>query len=256
MTIITVTVGFTERTNSSTRTHRGTGKEICEEMHIKEIDLNTVEIEVEQCDYYCNCRNSNTNTNTGSLATIEKLVDYNYDDTKKNKDKIKNVLDKISLLIENNKYAQIQKTLNKKDGYYDTYYAIKGIINDDTEYTDPEISFDENTGSSDDNEDKDNNVITNAYPFAVNFKKVDDVYVAKMHISDNLLNDIYITIKKDTDSIGSCCCFQGTYEHDIPTQLTLARPIKGDDNLSDHDHFYCYHKRYGKYEFNNSMSNY
>lgn len=250
MVVITVTVGCKERTNSWTRIRRHDNTEVCEKIHIKEIDLDTVTINIEECDYWCECKNSNSDRtckNTGSLAKIEILVDRSYDDG----DKIKTNLDKIALLIENNKYVQIQNVLNDQHtpSYHEKYNMIKDIINDDTDYSDPDVSFEENKEESSD----DNNGITNTYPFAVSFKERNGTYIAKMHIYEYLLDDIYITVKNDTDR-GGCYCCSGSYDYEVPVQLIAIRPKKGDDNFSDYDNVWCYSKKRDKYEFDSHLS--
>jgi len=262
MTIITVSVGCNERTDTYTgRNHcNGVVTEYCGETHIEEIDWDTIKFNIETCNYDCKCRDSNSYNvckNVGSLSTIEKLMTKSnycrYSDDDDDDYKINYVLKKISLLIKNNKYAQIQEVLDDEfTRPHDQYCSIRNIINDDTSYSEPDISFEENSDSNSENNDED--TITSVYPFAVNFTELNGMYTAKIHIKDYSisLNEIYITIKNDTDAFG--CCSRGSYEHEKPIQLTIARPIKGDDNFSDYDKFTGYRKNRDNYVYNSQLS--
>jgi hypothetical protein len=244
MTIITVTLDCETTTENWSRTGRD-GVERHGTKQIKTINWDAIKIHVEICDYYCDCNNTdkNTNKNTGSLEKIEKLVEpyisgYGFNDTVEC-DKIDDILGKIMKLIENNKYARIQKVLSYEyDGCHRKYDCIKDIINDNSDYPEPDISFDDSNDSDNTNKDK----IVTTYPFASDFEEIDEKYVATQHVANRILDDIYITIVDNSDGF---CCSHGTYEHEEPVQLSAVPPVKIDDIFSHYDSVAKYRKRYG-----------
>jgi len=219
------------------------------------IDWDTIEINKEDCEYHCKCRHVNKletkSLNRGSLKSIEKLVEphylydycyFNYNNDEDNKQKeFTEIIQKIDQIIENNKYARIQKVLSDTRKYdSQKYYDIRCIINDDREYQDSDISFDEND-------------ITE-YPHTTEFKLLNDnKYVAEIHIDPSIYNNnIYITSRIDTDGF---CCRVGSYENIVPVQLSVIPPIKKSDIFLNYDYSNNYRERYGVFEYDYFQSN-
>jgi len=249
MTIITVTIDFTEEITTSTRKHRGTGADIPIKTTHKLMNNDSIKIEEIQCGYGCECTTINEpENNDDKLTLIGKLVRkdylqiYNYDDAD---EKINDKLQKIEKIIEGNKYAQIRAILDACNSVCDThekYNKIKLVIgssgNDNSDPNEGNISFSE----SDDNDYEDDIPVVKQYPFAVDFVEKNNKYIAKIHATNDLVNDIYITVQDGEDGF---CCSPATNVYKIPKQLTLVPPFKKGYLFEDYNYGIRYKKQYG-----------
>ena len=260
MTIIRVTLKIEDYISKHTHGYRsGRSEEI--ETHIKTILNDSIQVEADECDWGCECRDdSSKKYNDKVLSEINDMVNNSYF-TEYN-------LEKIRKLIQKNIYAQIQAILDDSEMEEESkFYNIRDIVNDDIPTIDPEkeSKYMEGSDYEDGKSGKSIDLIQN-HPFVVEFVEVAEekedgsdkiirTYEATMHIPNDFDHSvIYITMTKYKNGM-SCGCSPTTIDHELPVQLSLTRPINRNDYL-EYDAFSAYIKNSysGKYEYSYDLS--
>jgi hypothetical protein len=216
-------------------------------VHCEELDLDNIDITMTNCGYRCICMDENV-SNTDTIPDLVKAVNI------KNEKKSFNRLKQIT---KNNIYTQVYKIIkdddmDKRSKLDDIERLINNYSPDNQNYS-PDESSDEASNNSVEKSCDDNDMneleITRTYPFKTSFKKIGDVYVAEMHLSDNYKVDcIYITLK-DLSNGGSCCHSVSTHEGQMPVDLTTVSPIEGNNDFDGYDRV----RRYKKHPWENEF---
>lgn len=208
-------------------------------VHCEELDFENITIIMTNCSYRCICMDENV-SDSDAISDLVKAV--NIKNEKKSFDRLKQI-------TKNNIYTKIYKIIkeddmDKRSKLDDIERLVHNYSPDSQNYSFE--SSDEASNNSVEKSHEDNDTdeleITRTYPFKTSFKKIGDVYVAEMHLSDNYKVDcIYITLK-DLSNGGSCCHSISTSEGQMPVDLTTVSPIEGNNDFDGYDSVRRYKK--------------